>query len=203
MRFLALLFVVFSSPLPAQWLDYPTANVPRTADGRPDLDAPAPRTPQGGPDLSGIWRSAERQADCAGEENCIAQMPLPLDQLNIARDLPDALPYRPWAERIMEQRLARQRVDDPHARCLPPNFPRAYSFPQYYKIVQTPELIVMLHEFNASYRQIFLDGRPLPRDGTRIRPGTDIRPVIGKRTRWSWRRSAFVTISGSTGEEPR
>ena len=32
------------------------------------------------------------------------------------------------------------------------------------KIVQTPGLLVMLHEFNASYRQIFVDGRPLPAD---------------------------------------
>jgi hypothetical protein len=30
--------------------------------------------------------------------------------------------------------------------------------------VQVPGLIVMLHEFNASYRQIFTDGRPLPVD---------------------------------------
>src|SRR5512138_2234524 len=39
----------------AQWLKYPTAGVPRTSAGRPDLTAPAPRTPDGKPDLSGIW----------------------------------------------------------------------------------------------------------------------------------------------------
>src|SRR5262249_34128957 len=53
---------------------------------------------------------------------------------------------------------------DPHARCLPPNFPRAWALPQYKKIVQTPGLIVILDEFGASYRQIFTDGRPLPVD---------------------------------------
>ena len=31
----------------AQWLDYPTANVPLTADGKPNLTAPAPRTADG------------------------------------------------------------------------------------------------------------------------------------------------------------
>ena len=42
----------------AQWLHYPTADVPRKADGSPDLTAPAPRLPNGKPDLSGIWHTA-------------------------------------------------------------------------------------------------------------------------------------------------
>jgi hypothetical protein len=32
------------------------------------------------------------------------------------------------------------------------------------KIVQIPGLLLMLNEYNKSYRQIFTDGRPLPRD---------------------------------------
>jgi hypothetical protein len=32
------------------------------------------------------------------------------------------------------------------------------------KIAQSPKLTIVLHEFNASYRQIFTDGRPLPKD---------------------------------------
>src|ERR1700674_3259227 len=39
----------------AQWLDYPTPGVPRTADGKPNLSAPAPRTADGKPDFSGMW----------------------------------------------------------------------------------------------------------------------------------------------------
>jgi hypothetical protein len=31
-------------------------------------------------------------------------------------------------------------------------------------VVQTPGLLVILNELNASYRQIFTDGRPLPAD---------------------------------------
>lgn len=164
MRFFLLSLVVFTSPVSAQWLNYPTPNIPRKPNGEPDLSAPAPRTAEGKPDLSGIWRSAERKEDCAGEDDCIAQLPLPLDQLDIARSLPDGLPFQPWAQETVERRVARNHVDDPHARCLPPTFPRAYSLPEYYKIVQTPDLLVMLDEFNASYRQIFLDGRPLPVD---------------------------------------
>lgn len=43
-----------------QWLYYPTPDVPRLADGKPNLAAPAPRLPDGRPDFSGIWQSARR-----------------------------------------------------------------------------------------------------------------------------------------------
>jgi len=149
----------------AQWFDYPTPGIPRQADGSPDMDAPAPITETGRPDLSGIWVAADRLEDqCDPGEECIMQMELPADQRDIARSLPDGLPLTPGGEAVRSERASRQSMDDPHARCLPPNFPRAYYFPQYFKIVQTPELMVILHEFNASYRQIFMDGRPLPEE---------------------------------------
>ena len=44
-----------SAPLAAQWLNQPTAGLPRTKDGKPDLSAAAPRTADGKPDLSGLW----------------------------------------------------------------------------------------------------------------------------------------------------
>jgi hypothetical protein len=146
----------------AQWVDYPTGHVPRTADGKPDLAAPAPRTAEGKPNLSGMWFSVDLLPECSAAD-CVPQMNLPADQVNIGRTLPDGkLPYQPWAAKLVEERTANGAKDDPHAFCLPPNFPRAFSLPQYIKIVQTPELTVILHEFNASYRQIFTDGRPLP-----------------------------------------
>jgi hypothetical protein len=47
---------------------------------------------------------------------------------------------------------------------MPPNFPRAWAFPETIKIFQTPAQLVILDEFNASYRQVFFDGRKLPED---------------------------------------
>jgi hypothetical protein len=157
----AVLALFVTLPASAQWVSYPTAGVPRTAAGDPDLAAPAPRSADGKPSLAGTWFSADLQPECS-EQDCIPQMNLPLDQLNIGRTLEDGLPYQPWAAALVAERTASGAKDDPHASCLPPNFPRAFSLPQYIKIVSTPELIVILHEFNGSYRQIFLDGRPLP-----------------------------------------
>jgi hypothetical protein len=148
----------------AQWVDYPTANVPRNADGTPNLKAPAPRTADGKPDFSGLWFSAELLPECVGQENCIPQMNLPADQINIGRTLKEGLPYTPATAKLVAERTANGAKDDPHAFCLPPNFPRAWSLPQYVKIAQMPKLTLVLHEFNASYRQIFTDGRPLPKD---------------------------------------
>jgi hypothetical protein len=49
-----IVFSVSVSPLVAQWADRPTPGFPRTADGKPNLSAPAPRTSDGKPDLSGV-----------------------------------------------------------------------------------------------------------------------------------------------------
>src|SRR5262249_17615329 len=48
--------------------------------------------------------------------------------------------------------------------CLPDNPPRAWTLPHLTKIIQMPKLMVLLYEVNAMYRQIFIDGRPQPKD---------------------------------------
>jgi hypothetical protein len=150
-----------------QWLHYPTAGVPRTADGKPNLSAPPPRLADGTPDFSGIWQVARKVActpefsrfvDCGVE---IGGSPL---ALNLGTDMPGGLPYQPWAAALVKERRAANSKDDPHARCLPDNPPRPYGLPHLTKAVHTPRLLVLLNEVNAMYRQIFIDGRPLPVD---------------------------------------
>jgi len=60
--FAVLLLFAGTMPAAAQWLDRPWPGVPRTADGKPDLTAPAPRGLDGQPDLPGVWRTVARPA---------------------------------------------------------------------------------------------------------------------------------------------
>jgi hypothetical protein len=49
------LLAVSVAPAAAQWINHPTPGIPRTKDGKPNLNAPAPRTADRKPDLSGMW----------------------------------------------------------------------------------------------------------------------------------------------------
>jgi hypothetical protein len=162
---------LISPPLVAQWLNYPTSGIPRLADGKPNLTAPAPRTPDGKPDLGGIWGlpcpvGNAVQGGFAGQPtvHCATEIAIPPEFANIGQSLKDGLPYQPWAAELVRKTRAANRPDDPMSRCLPPGIVRLEVFPLFRKMIQVPGLLVILNEQNASYRQIFTDGRPLPAD---------------------------------------
>jgi hypothetical protein len=151
-----------SVPVFAQWLAVPTANVPRKADGSVDMRAPAPRMADGRPDFSGIWIS-DRTPEGEETPSDVFHLSSSRQMANMGVDMPgEKLPYQPWLVPIVEKRTANLAVDDPHIRCLPDNFLRAYGLPHMLKFVHTPSLLVVLNEMNAGYRQVFTDGRPLP-----------------------------------------
>lgn len=152
----AFVVAALAAPLPGQWLHYPNPGMPRTADGKPNLSAPTPRTADGKPDLSGIW-ALQRPLACAAT-GCV-----PPEFGNIAVSLKDGLPYQPWARELAKNRRESLRMDDPISHCLPPGIVELETI-AYKKIVQTPGLLLILHETEASYRQIFTDGRSLPVD---------------------------------------
>ena len=161
------------SPLVAQWLKYPTAGVPRTAAGSVNLTAPAPRTADGKPDFSGLWLTDNPFCPPGLDPSglCGLELPMGLDGINLGRTLRGGLPYQPWLAKLVKERTANDAKDDPHVRCMPDTFIRTYSLPHLLKMVQTPGLLIMMSEVNASYRQIFTDGRPLPQDPTPSWPG--------------------------------
>jgi hypothetical protein len=157
----------FSATVFGQWLKYPTANVPRTPDGKPNLSAPTPRTPDGKPDFSGIWLTDSSNCPKDPEAlTCGPELPMGREGINMGVNLPGGLPYQPWLAELVKKRTAENAKDDPHVACLPDTFLRAYSLPHLLKFVQTPGLLVMLNEMNAGYRQVFTDGRPFPDDPT-------------------------------------
>lgn len=157
-----------SGPSFAQWIGYPTAGVPRKADGTVDMEAPTPRMANGKPDLSGIWTTAEPNRPEGGEVKTASDgndLGASRQMANLGVDLPGGkLPYQPWLIPIVKKRTDNKAIDDPHIRCFPDNFLRAYGLPHLLKFVQTPGLLVVLNEMNATYRQVFTDGRALPQD---------------------------------------
>jgi hypothetical protein len=146
--FTAMLAVGGAPPAYSQWIHYPTAGIPRTTDGAADLAAPTPRLPNGKPDLSGLWE----------HDN-------PLKYLsNIAADLPNDVPFQPWARELFEERVARRGADDPNNYCLPSGIVEKHAVPAPFKILQQQDLLVILYESRTIYRQIFTDARPFPED---------------------------------------
>ena len=159
-----------AAPADGQWFKYPTpGNVPRTAAGAVNMNAPAPRTADGKPDLSGIWLAANH-LPCPpllkDGDDCLEKTPLSAWAFRIDATSKEPLPFQPWAAEVRKQRSDANSADDPHAKCLPSNPPRMYTLPHFQKIIQTPYFLALLTEFNSSYRQIFTDGRPLPVDPT-------------------------------------
>jgi hypothetical protein len=186
----AVAFIILATPLlsthlAAQWIKYPTAGVPRKANGKVDMSAPAPRMADGKPDFSGVWATGEPNMSRAGELSSPKQAQGPKkpqdpgeavspadpgdikasrQMANIGIDLPGGLPYQPWLVPIVRERTDNLAKDDPHIRCWPDNFIRAYGMPHLLKFVHHPGLLLVLNEMNAGYRQVFTDARPLPVD---------------------------------------
>jgi hypothetical protein len=143
----------------AQWLDYPTPNVPRTADGKPNLTAPTPKTADGKPDFSGMW-GWETRANCGAKCN---DFQISREFMNIAASLGNRLPYQPGVADLVKTRTATQNAD-PNVHCMPRDAPRIWTDDYYKRIFMVPDRLVILTERNMQYRQIFMDGRPLPKD---------------------------------------
>ena len=138
---------LFTAAAHAQWVNYPTPEVPRTPDGKPNLAAPAPKTADGKPDLSGVWTPPFGYTG------------------NIAKDLkPGEVQFQPWAEALYKHRLDTEGREDPQAYCTLSGVPREHVVPYPFKILNAKGVIVILYEALHSYRQIYTDGRQLPKD---------------------------------------
>ena len=151
---------IASMPVDAQWIRHPTAGVPRTRDGKPNLTARTPRTADGKPDLSGVW-----QNNGYGPQNQEGVGPTPRTVFfDLTFGMNGTPPYQPWAAALAAQRKDDEAKDNPDARCLPLGPLQMLAHPLPKKILQSPGLVVILHERNMEFRQIFTDGRKLPDD---------------------------------------
>jgi hypothetical protein len=148
-----------------QWLNYPAPGTPRTRDGKPNLTARAPRASNGKPDLSGLWHVeptpvAEMErlfGKDVGAVNVPGMGPGTISKyfLNIFLDFkPAEMPLRPGVK--LQPFVG--------GLCQPAGIPISFLVSEPDKIVQTPGLIVILYETDDTHRQIYTDGRPLPKD---------------------------------------
>jgi len=172
-RLLAM-FAVLAASGSAQWLDYPSPGTPRTPDGKANLSAPAPRAADGKPDLSGVWRVAPtplaemkrlfgKLVDAA---ESVSVPGMEIDDankyvINVLADFkPEDAPLRPEAARIFGER-AKGDVSNPV--CMPLG-PVTQLLPDPHKIVQAPRQMVIMYEGDGTHRQVYTDGRGLPKE---------------------------------------
>lgn len=132
----------------AQWPKKDAPPFPKLPNGKPNLTAPTPRQADGKPDLSGVWAT---QGGYTG---------------NIAKDLkPGDVEFTPWGEALYKHRVDTDGKDDPQAYCVLSGVPREDVVPYPFKILHTTNKETMIiYEALHTYRQVFMDGRPLPSD---------------------------------------
>ena len=175
-RLLALVcMLTLSTVVSAQWIRYPDPRTPRTADGKPNLTAPAPRGADGKVELSGIW---EVDADTV----------MPTDgrirskyMYNIAADLPGGAPFQPWARALYEYRQQNGLRDDPMRECIGPGNPRQMHTPGGVRIIQDRNynrVYLLFGGGNRSWRVVYLDGRTPPNPDEVV--GTFYGNAVGK-----------------------
>jgi hypothetical protein len=171
-----ILFLLIATGAHAQWLNFKTPGTPRTPDGKPNLAAPAPRALDGKPDLSGVWMheltSVAEMKRLYGQriDEAIA-VDVPGMEIgtqhryafNILLDFPPKeSPMRPAAAEAMRRLSA---TNDPAKVCTEiGGIPLNDLLSEPIKIVQSPRLTVMLYEVGNVHRQIYTDGRELPKE---------------------------------------
>ena len=172
---LAVLVAIFgatSAVVHTQWEKRPDPRVPRLANGQVNLDAPAPKAADGHPDLSGLWTRAPGDGRGRGRGANATPPPPPPPGTppvatfgNLGANMTDGLPFTPWANDLLKQRMAATSKENPDANCMPMGFTQFHQQPQPREIVQLPNKVLILYEANYGLRQIYTDGRTLPKQG--------------------------------------
>lgn len=134
--------------LTAQWLQYSTPGIPRTADGKPNLTAPTPGTVDSKPDMTGLWEIVTGGAGGNIGERSLGDL--------------KAADVQPWAQALVKQRVENFGKDNPHYQCLPQG-PAYSTLGGMKRFLQTPAMIAILND-DLTYRVIFMDGRALETD---------------------------------------
>ena len=120
-----------------------------------------PRTPEGQPDLNGIWQSLNAASWDIRPHNAQDGVPAGLGVVEGG-----IIPYQPWAAAQQQENYANRLTDDPVRKCYLPGVPRITYMPFPFRILQTPDHVVITYEYAHAVRIVYTDGseHPLPND---------------------------------------
>jgi hypothetical protein len=126
--------------------------------------AQAQRPADSPPNLNGIWQALntanwdiEAHEARPGPPQLGALLAAPAG-LGVVVDGP--IPYQPAAAAKKKENFAKRWTDDPEAKCYLPGVPRATYMPFPFQIVQGTETIMMIYEYAAAARTIFMGKVP-------------------------------------------
>ena len=115
------------------------------------------RTPEGQPDLNGIWQALNAASWDIRAHNAQDGVPAGLGVVEGGE-----IPYQPWAAAQQRENYANRLTADPLRQCFLPGVPRVTYLPFPFRILQTPDHVVITYEFAHVVRIIYTDGSPHP-----------------------------------------
>jgi hypothetical protein len=151
--------------------------------GQPSRPA-IPRTADGRPDLNGIWQALntanyDLQAHTARPAMAVRPGPVgpvpaaPVVALGAVGAVPaglgvvegDEIPYQPWAAAKKKENQANWITLDPEIKCYLPGVPRATYMPYPFQIFQSNTAMFIAYEYAGAVRNVYLkDPGPPPLD---------------------------------------
>jgi hypothetical protein len=151
--------------------------------GQPSRSA-IPRTADGRPDLNGIWQvlntaNYDLQAHTARPAMAVRPGPVgpvpaaPVLALGAVGAVPaglgvvegDEIPYQPWAAEKKKENHENWITLDPEIKCYLPGVPRATYMPYPFQIFQSNKAVFIAYEYAGAVRNVYLkDPGPPPLD---------------------------------------
>ena len=120
-----------------------TSQIPRTADGKPNL--------------SGFWQVIG-SADWNIQDHS-AEKGIPGGQGIVVGN---EIPYQPWAAVKQKENYQKRATGDPEVKSYVPGVPRITYTPFPFQIVQTPKEIAVLYEYVHGVRHLYTNGSQHP-----------------------------------------
>jgi hypothetical protein len=121
---------------------------------------PLPRTADGKPDLQGIWQAQSRAA--FGLEHHAASHAMPAGPSVVVGD---EIPYLPQAREQQRANFANRAMSDPLHECYLPGVPRIMYMEHPFQIFQTRDHVTITFEWSQVYRLIYANGQATLHEG--------------------------------------